>query len=323
MGAIIRELLDKDAIELFLQLSRPFFASFITYYFLYKLLPNRLNIFSLIGMSLIYAAWANLRSSELYGTNYHLWMNMFINLFSFFIIFFLFKGPFWRKYIMAYFFEIIKVICETMAFIPIFVTYTLRGYSGGWPQMLSYMEAGSILQLVYTAAVIALFALLGSMTARIWRMLPIGKFHPFYLLFAALPIGQMYSLSNVVHPGMGDWFFGITYMLVDDAELSYSILSLFGAAVCLAVSITMFCYILTHEKRMAVETELRETKRVLELERSRFNDIERQSEELMKIRHDFNNQLASIARLVRIGKDNAAQDLIDALSEEIAGTEEK
>jgi len=51
--------------------------------------------------------------------------------------------------------------------------------------------------------------------------------------------------------------------------------------------------------------------------------VERRREELARIRHDFNNQLASIGQLIRSGEESSAQDMIAALTGEIAGTKER
>ena len=143
------------------------------------------------------------------------------------------------------------------------------------------------------------------------------KFHPFYMLFFALPMGQVYSLANVIHPNMGDWFFGILYGFVADVQTAYIILSLFGLSISLIASIAVFIYIFTHDKRAAIEAELHETKRVMELEQARHSETEKRREELEKVRHDFNNQLASVIQLVRVGEDSTAQGIISALTNEI------
>ena len=282
---------------------RPFFAAFIGYYFMRKLLPHRFNLFALILISIVFALWANLRSPELYGTDYHLWMNMFINALTFSVLIFLFKGKFWKRFIVYWYFEIIHLMCETIAFVPV-----LLYYDG---------EPDARMEIFYMLAIVFLYLLLGSLSVKIWRRLLLLKFHPFYLLFIALPIGQMYALSNVMHPGMGDWFFGIAFMITGDAEMSYGILSLFGVSVSLVAFVTLFCYILSHEKRAAVEAELQEIKRVMALEQSHYLEIELQSEEMAKIRHDFNNQLASIIRLARTGDDDVAREMINDLSKAI------
>jgi len=315
--AVLVELFDTDLIDLLLFFSRPFFAIFLGYFFMCKLIPNRLKMYQLIIISVLYALWFNLRIPALYGTSYHLWMNVFVNALTFAILIFLFQGRFWKRFIVYWYFQIIQLMCETISFVPVFTYYSFSENPGSWSGIVSRTESIVVLRLIYTLVVILLFLFLGYLSLIIWRRLLLRRFHPFYLLFIALPIGQMYSLSNVVNPGMGDWFFGITFMIVADAELSYSILSVLGAAVCLFASIALFGYILSHDKRAGIEAEIKEIRRAMDLEQSRYREIEQQSEEVAKLRHDFNNQLASILQLMRAGEDEAAREMIDALSKEI------
>ena len=122
---------------------------------------------------------------------------------------------------------------------------------------------------------------------------------------------------------MGDVFFGIAFFFVGDVELSYRMLSIFGASISLVAFIVLFYYILSHDKRAAIEAELTETHRVIELEQAHYFELEQKSEEMAKIRHDFNNQLAIISRLIRSGEDSSARDMISTLSKEIANTKDE
>jgi hypothetical protein len=121
---------------------------------------------------------------------------------------------------------------------------------------------------------------------------------------------------------MGDLFFGILINFVHDVETVYSILSLFGIALGLISGAAILFYILSYDKKAAIEAELTEAKRVMELEQARYIEVERQSEELAKLRHDFNNQLSSITHLVRAGESAAAREIISALTNEINRTRE-
>lgn len=322
MSAVFKDWIGSGTLNVIISFSRPFFATLLGYWFMRKLLPSRLNVFALIAVSFIYALWANLRSIELYGTNYHLWMNIFINALTFAILIFLFKGRFWKRLIVYWYFEIIQLMCETISFVPLFAYYSIRGNHGSWSEMISYVNSNQVVRLLYVIAGILLFLLLGLLSVKVWRRILMGRFHPFYLLFIALPIGQMYSLSNVVHPGMGDLFFGIAYILTTDAEFSYKALAAFGALASLIAAIALFCYIVTHDKRAAIEAELQKMKRDMEMEQEHRRDIEQQSEKMEKIRHDFNNQLASIIALANSGEGETAQEMLSELSEEIGEGED-
>ena len=316
MEAIVNNLLDMGTANLILSFAVPFISSFIIYYLMCKLLPNRLNIYGLLTLSLIYTLWYNLRSPELLGTSYHLFMNIFINAFTYSIVIFLFKGKFFKKLIVWWYFDIIKTMCQTVSYVPVLLLHSHNGTGGQWALVVLSVETDASMKFLHMSVFIPLFLLLGFLSLSIWRGILMRKFHPFYLLFLALPMGIKYSLSNVFRPGMGDWFLGILINFTD-LETSYYILSLFGISIGLAATITIFYYILSYDKRAAIEAELAEAKYVMELEQARFSETEKRSEELAKIRHDFNNQLASITQLVRSGEDGAAREIISALTNEI------
>lgn len=323
MGEIITGILQRDVLDILLSFARPFSIAFIGYYFMYKLIPSRLNIYGIIAIASIYGMWFIVgdQSSYLYGTNFHLWMNIFINTLTNVTVIFLYKGKLWRKVIVYWYFQIIHMMCETISFIPILLYYSHQGHYGQWADVVLFMESNMILRFLYILAIPVLFILLGFLSLRIWRKILLQKFQPFYLLFIVLPIGQMYTLTSVIHPSMGDLFFGATLFFVGDVEQSYYILAVIGATVALAASIALFYYIFSHEKKAAIEAELMETKRIMELEQAHYLEIERQSEKMTTIRHDFNTQLASIIQLVRTGEAISAQEMINDLSKEIKETE--
>jgi hypothetical protein len=321
METVLMGFYESGILGLLASFGRPFLWELILYYFMYKLLPSRFNGYTLVAVAVIYSLWYNLRKTELYGTSYHLWMNVFINVFTFVILLFVFQGMFWKRFMIYKYFEIICMMCETMAFTPFFLYYDFLGYCSEWSELTNKVKSDEILNLIYTIALAVLLLLLGFLSSSIWRRLSMRKFQPFYLLFLLLPTGQMYSLANVMHPGMRDWYLGIVCMFVSDVEQAYRILALFGAAVSLISSVALFFCILFYDNRISVEKRLQESRRIMELAQARYEDIESQSEKLTKIRHDFNNQLASITQLIHFGEEGLAQELLNSLGEEIDNTE--
>jgi hypothetical protein len=320
MSAVVVNLLEMGTPNLVLSLAEPFCYAFIVYYFMYRLLPNRLNMGALVALALVYSLWFNLRTPELFGTRYHFGMNIFINVFTYFIIIFLFRGKFWRKLIVWWYFDIIKTMCQAVSYVPILLYHVHRGFGGEWARVVSSAESDALPGFFHMIVFIPLCLLLGFLSLTIWRRIIMQKFQPFYLLFIALPMGQLYALVRVIHPNMGDWFFGILSIFVDDVTTSYNILSLFGISVGLVASAATLYYVISYDRRTAVEAELREVKRVMELEQVRYGEMERRSEEFAKIRHDFNNRLASVVRLAGAGEADTAREMLAAMSEEINRT---
>lgn len=66
----------------------------------------------------------------------------------------------------------------------------------------------------------------------------------------------------------------------------------------------------------------RETRNIARLEHAYAQEVNNRRENFIMIRHDFNNQLATIGRLIRNGEDSSSQNMIEALSKEIQQTNE-
>ena len=317
MNTIVAGLLERGVPTLLVSFGGTFFTVMISYRFMCKLLPNRLNIYKLIAASLVYTLWYNLRMPALFGTGYHLGMNIFINLWTFFVVLFLFQGKLWRRVMVYFYFDIIKTMCEAISYVPVMLYRDNNGFRGEWSSVVSSVESNAMLRLLYIFTFIPLFLVLGYLSLKIWRKLLLQRFQPFYLLFIVLPMGQMYALSLVIHPNMGDILFSIAVSLTTDVETIYHVLALYGIVLCLAVDLVLLGFVVSHEKKAALEQNLSEARRQMELEQTHYRELEQRHEELSKIRHDFNNQLASISRLARSGETGAAQELLDAVSHEI------
>ncbi|MDL2293940.1 hypothetical protein LJC60_04830 [Ruminococcaceae bacterium OttesenSCG-928-D13] len=317
MDVFFTNLYEAGPLAIFLSFFEPFIMTFLVYWFMRELLPNRFNIYLLVAISLIYAVWFNLREPKLLGTRYHLLMNIFVNVLTYFIFIFLFKGKFWKRVLVWWYFDTIKMMCQTVSFVPFLLYHTGQGYRDGWPEATSYVESDALLKMLYLMVFLSLFLLLGSLSQKIWRGLLLQKFQPFYLLYLILPLGLKYSLAQVVRPNMGDVFFMLISRFIDDAATAYLVLSLLGIVACLVADAVILYYVFSHEKRAVIEAELQVSRREMELEQARFREVEEKGEELAKIRHDLNNQLMSVIQLARVGENAAAREMIDALAEEI------
>lgn len=314
-------LLESGIFNLLISFLSRFFTTIIQYCFMCKLLPNRLKHYSIILIAFAYATWFNVISPGQMGTTFHVWMNILINALTYFIILFFFQGKLWHKLMVWIYFDVIKVMCEVLAYVPILLYQANRSFHADsiWLRWSTQLDPTA--KLFYFIAFFPLLLLFGSLSVAMWRRLSMEKFHPFYLLFIILPMGIKYTLTRVFRPGMGDWFLAILMGLSFDLETSYDMLSLFGVVLCLVSSAVIFCFIRTYGKNAAVEAELRETKRIMEMEQARYHEMEERSEALAKIRHDFNNQLAAVTQLARLGESDTAQELIDALAQEINRTQ--
>jgi sensor histidine kinase YesM len=313
MSEIIQNLLSKGPFNLTIALVEPLLSSLVLYHLMGKLLAVKVPKVTFLAFALLYALWSNLRAPGFIGTRYHFFMNLFVNVMTYFVIFFLFRGTFWKKLLVWWYFDIIRAMCQAVSFLPVLLVQSSRSKVERWADIITAAADSPLLGLLRLMTLIPLFLLVGSLSLVLWRKILMHRFQIFYLIVFALPMGQIYSLSRVINPNMGDWFFGILINFFT-ATQAYDILSIAGIAVCMVTSVFILFYILSQDKRIEMEAELKETKRIMELEHENYRETEKLADELAKIRHDFNNQLASIVQLVHAGEDQYAQNMIEALT---------
>lgn len=110
----------------------------------------------------------------------------------------------------------------------------------------------------------------------------------------------------------------------------YAYVSASGAlfwCVCILLSgVSIVCllyYVASLEKKAELEKELQDIHYTMELERAHYRTIQERREDLARIRHDFNNQLATVSLLIQSGEGSDAQSMLRQLGENIAATREE
>jgi sensor histidine kinase regulating citrate/malate metabolism len=94
-----------------------------------------------------------------------------------------------------------------------------------------------------------------------------------------------------------------------------------GTVLAFVAVIILLVVLLEQDKKVLLQEQLRETRHAMELEQNYYRETEKRHEELIKIRHDFNNHLAAIAQLINAGEQTSAQDMITTLSKKIIETD--
>lgn len=200
----------------------------------------------------------------------------------------IYSGKLMKRLIVFFVFFLLLFLSELIVVLPAFIIV-----GTDWLDNLLYPVS-----LFLFGITVLLYIPLGFLVLRIFRRIKIQRFQPFYLLIIILPISHLTIMAYHLNP--------IRTEIV-----------LFFIAANLISAIVLLRYILSHEKNEQLESELNETRRQVELEQARHKELEIRQDEMAKIRHDFNNQLAAIVQLVRMGEDKAAQEVLDALADEI------
>lgn len=209
----------------------------------------------------------------------------------------LFQGPVWRTLLVNILFYCAQMLGEALCvqlFIPPDAVDYIDAFYASMPpsQLLVY---GALSQGSAIILDIALVILARSLTAR--------RFSPIYLPALFLPFclwGMM--MGHFMNLGSWVWFLCMLLGGGTTAILLYYIVSL--------------------EEKDALADQVRELRHAMELEQARYRTVEERREELARIRHDFNNQLTAIGRLVEGGETEDARRMIALLREDIDSTRE-
>jgi len=205
-----------------------------------------------------------------------------------------FSGKMWKRFAVLTFFLILMACADSIGSGLVKIVFGDAN--------LIFTETAPM--LMHCGLSLPMYILFGSVAVLAWRTIAARKFQSFFLLFFIMPMGQLLTVLSITFS-------------------AFSTVWVWGVFVSMIGSLILLVYTISQERKTALEEELQETRHAMDLEQSHYREIELRREALANIRHDFNNQLASIGQLIRAGEKESAQDMINALSHEIAGTREK
>lgn len=208
----------------------------------------------------------------------------------------LFAGPVWKRLLTNFILYCVQAAAEMLAFSLLRDPELLRE---GGAAFTTFAESAS-----YTAVATLVYALFGGGAVILARSLQAKRFSGVYLPVAAI----LFSLF-------------LTYYayLSSASVLIWCVCCLLGCA----SALFLLYYVISLEKKAALEEELRDIHSQMELEQAHYRAVEARREELSRIRHDFNNQLAAIGLLMQSGSQADAQSMLQRLSADIAATREE
>lgn len=208
---------------------------------------------------------------------------------------FLFKGPVWKRLLTNFLLYIGQAVAEMVALSLLRDLDVIREAN---VVFTTIAETAS-----YTAVGMLVYTLVGSGVVILARSLQAKRFSGVYLPVVAI----LFSLF-------------LTYYayISSTSILLWCVCSLMGSA----SALFLLYYVIELERKTELEAELRDIHYTMELEQSHYRAVEARREELAKIRHDFNNQLAAISALLQSGDRADAQTMLSQLSAGIAATRE-
>ncbi|MBO5227398.1 MAG: hypothetical protein J6B39_00210, partial [Lachnospiraceae bacterium] len=139
----------------------------------------------------------------------------------------------------------------------------------------------------------------------IWRAISHKKNSSNLLYFTIMPAIQFFLMVAIFAP----FIFGGTAL--NPTSLSICI------TISLISCIILFYYILRHNEKKTIEEAYEELQHLYAMDLEYYRELESRHEELAKLRHDYQNQLATLYMLISSGKTDAANEFIIALKTEL------
>lgn len=207
----------------------------------------------------------------------------------------IFQGPVWKRLVVNTLLYCAQMLGEALCvqlFIPLNIAANVDAFylQMSVPQLLLY---GALSQgaTVIMDCVIVVFA--RSFTAR--------RFSAIYLPVLFLPL-CLWGMLLGHYLNFPSWVWVLCMLLGGGA------------------TVILLYYIVSLEEKDILREQVRELRHAMELEQAHYRLVEERREELARIRHDFNNHLSAIGRLVAGGELEDAQRMVTLLRENIAAT---
>lgn len=201
----------------------------------------------------------------------------------------LYRAVWWKRLLLSFYFTIGSALVEGGVFV----------FFGS--DLDQIIDGGKLVS--YIADSLILYTFFGILSVLLFRTISMRRFRVFYLLFIIFPMS---------------WLLFIQYAFFPMPDMVFVAATALGFLGCFM----LLHYTFEEEKKATLEQELRDIRHTMELEQAHYRAVEERREELARIRHDFNNQLAVIGRLVENGEKEDAGLMIRRIAEDIDHTKE-
>lgn len=207
---------------------------------------------------------------------------------------FAFKNPFWEKIgkcvlMLGLFSFTTEAIYSVIQRYVLHITPSLDYYS-------ETMTIPLVILNIFTIVFAAFFIFLIRLTARIKQN------RSFYMI-------ALFVLIQLIAPTI---LFIIYSSDISKENLHFSLIAPF---ILFIANLFLFLYAMNQEEKAAAKTAYRELQTLYKLEEEHYHELEQHSEALAKIRHDFNNQLATVHMLLQNKNYTDAKEMAHSMKE--------
>lgn len=143
----------------------------------------------------------------------------------------------------------------------------------------------------------------------IWKYINDKKSMSGIFLFSLMPILLLCLSSTFFTPILWDNTFTNSYLVI------------LCAFITLLTSTILLYVLLRRQEKQSIQAAYLELQKLYQMESEYYQTLENHHEELAKIRHDYNNHLATLYMLISSGKTEAAKELAASLKHHLDKTE--
>ncbi|MBO5176052.1 MAG: hypothetical protein J6C07_01230 [Lachnospiraceae bacterium] len=153
-----------------------------------------------------------------------------------------------------------------------------------------------ILPLVFLLNLIFIF---------IWKYANSKKKNTLLLVFSILPMLQLLISAGIFAPAL------IEPDLIDNA------LIFICSLIATITIVILLCLLLRRQEKQSIQAAYQELQELYQVENEYYQTLEVRHEELAKIRHDYNNQIATLYMLISSNKLEAAGELANSMKQQM------
>jgi len=139
----------------------------------------------------------------------------------------------------------------------------------------------------------------------IWKYSVSRKKNTILLIFSLLPMVQLVISASVFAPAL------------IEKDMRNNTLMFICSLVATITIVILLYIILRRQEKQSIQAAYLELQELYQLESDYYQALEARHEELSKIRHDYNNQLATLYMLISSNKTEAAKDLAASMKNQL------
>lgn len=247
-------------------------------------------IYTIISSAILLAKFTNFNNQVLVSTT-----ALFMQLTFFMFTLISFRDSLYKKLIVFIIILLCNIMSELLCLLHLnsIASYTLALEPHSREFTIAILF---ILPLVFLLNLIFIF---------IWKYANSKKKNTLLLVFSILPMLQLLISAGIFAPAL------IEPDLIDNA------LIFICSLIATITIVILLCLLLRRQEKQSIQAAYQELQELYQVENEYYQTLEARHEELAKIRHDYNNQIATLYMLISSNKLEAAGELANSMKQQM------